>query len=47
MAKKVKEIVEVEGITPEVVAPETVVVETVEAEVVIPQEGHHSRDFSA
>lgn len=43
MAKK-KDIVEVEVITPEVIVPETVVVETVEAEVV-PQAGHHSRDF--
>jgi hypothetical protein len=46
MAKS-KEIVEIEVVAPEVVAPETVEVETAEAEVVVPQAGHHSRDFSA
>ena len=46
MAKS-KESQNVEVVAPEVVAPETVEVETVEAEVVVPQAGHHSRDFNS
>lgn len=44
---KAKQAENVEVVAPEVVAPETVEVETVEAELVVPQAGHHSRDFKS